>query len=91
MKDGKKLTLDEKGIMMFCIIILSLIFMLGYLVSSKRQSNNETVFSRNELEKIVQLQAVEDEIGSGAEIHAYKDKDGNLVISYDYSNLKKRK
>lgn len=89
MKNGRTLTLNDKGILLIGVIILSLAFMLGWMTSRKQEDG--TVFSRRDLEKIAQLQEIEDQSGSGAEICAYKDKDGNLMITYEYDDGRKRK
>lgn len=89
MKNERTVTLNDKGMLLIGLIILSLVFMLGFMTSSKRQGD-ATVFSRRDLEKIAQLQAIEDESGSGADICAYKDGSGNLMITYDYGGNRKR-
>lgn len=89
MKNGRTLTLNDKGILSIALLILALTFATGYLASSKRQKQEVTVFSRENLERIVKLQEMEDETGSGAEIYAYKDENGNLMIGWDYSKSPK--
>lgn len=81
--------INVQGILMICIIILSFSFALGWIASNKRTENEVTTFSREELERIVELQKMEDDRNSGAEIFAYKDKYGNLMIGWDYNNKKK--
>lgn len=89
MKDGKTLTLNDKGILLIGIIILSLTFALGFMSSTKSKEQKITIFTREDLERIIELQELEDERESGAEIYAYKDENGNLMIGWDYN--KKRK
>lgn len=89
-KEGKTLTLNDKGMLLIGIIILSLAFALGFMVSSKRQEQNITIFTRDDLERITKLQTMEDEEESGADIYAYKDENGNLMIGWDYGNLGQR-
>lgn len=85
-KDGKTVTLNDKGILTLGIIILSLSFALGFMASSKReQEQNITIFTEEDLERIAELQELENERNSGAKIYAYKDEDGNLMIGWDYS------
>lgn len=84
MKDEKTMTLNEKGMLMIGIVILTLILALAVMVSSKRREQNITIFTREDLEKIEKLQSMEDKEPSGAEIFAYKDKDGNLMIGWKY-------
>lgn len=83
MKNGKTLTLNDKGILLIGIIILSLTFALGFMVSSKRRDDKTVIFTKEDLERIVELQELEEEKKSKADIFAYKDKDGNLVIGWD--------
>lgn len=91
MKDGRTITLNDKGILLIGIIILTLTFALGFMTSSKRaKEQNVTIFTREDLERIVELQQLEDERKSGAEIYAYKDENGNLMIGWDYSDSKRR-
>lgn len=88
---GRTITLNDRGIILVGIIILSLAFALGFMTSSKRKMEpNVTVFTREELERIVKLQDMEDEENSGADIFAYKDENGNLMIGWDFSNAKRR-
>ena len=89
MKNERTVTLNDKGILLVVTIILALVFALGFSSASKRKDPEPTIFSREDLERIVELQTMEDERESGAEIYAYKDKDGNLIIGWEYN--KKRK
>lgn len=89
MKEGRTLTLNEKGMLFIGTIILALTFALGFETSTKRQEENITIFTREDLERIVSLQEIEDEARSGAEIYAYKDKKGNLMVGWDYDSKKK--
>lgn len=88
MKEGKTITLNDKGILLIGIIILTLTFALGFMTSSKRKEENITIFTRDDLERIAELQQLEEERKSGAEIYAYKDENGNLMIGWDYGNSK---
>lgn len=72
------------------IIIISLVFLLGFMTSNKTKEDDVTIFTKEDLERIVELQELEDKRQSGAEIFAYKDENGNLMIGWDY-NDKKRK
>lgn len=89
-KEGKTLTLNEKGVLLIGIIILTLTFALGF-ISSKKREESITIFTREDLERIAKLQEMEDESKSGAEIFAYKDEDGNLMIGWDYNGSKKNR
>lgn len=82
MKNGKTLTLNTQGMVLFGIIIFVLIFALGYTSNKGKQGLNETVFTRDDLDRIVELQAIEDRKESGAEICAYKDENGKLMIAW---------
>lgn len=87
MKNERIITLNDKGVLLLAIVILSLTFALGFMVSSKREREQDvTVFTEEDLERIVELQGLENERNSGAQIYAYKDKDGNLMIGWDYGN-----
>lgn len=91
MKNEKTISLNDKGIMSICFIILALTFALGFMASSKRrQEQDVTVFTREDLDRISELQRLEDERKSGAEIYAYKDENGNLMIGWDYGDSKRR-
>lgn len=72
------------------IIIICLIFALGFMTSSKIKKQDVTIFTREELDRIVELQKMEDSKDSGAEIFAYKDENGNLMIGWDYSDKKQK-
>lgn len=88
---GKTIELNDKGILLVAVVILTLVFALGFMTSEKRrQDQDPTVFTRDDLERIAQLQEIEDNSKSGAEICAYKDKDGNLMITYDYDGSKRK-
>lgn len=88
-KEGKTLILNDKGILLICVLILSLTFLLGFMTCNKRkQEQNVTTFTREELERIDQLQSMEDQSGSGADVYAYKDKDGNLMIGWEGKDSK---
>lgn len=86
MNEGRTITLNDKGILLIGIIILSLTFALGFITSERRREESVTIFTREDLERISKLQAMEDEMDSGADIYAYKDNDGNLMIGWDYDN-----
>lgn len=91
MKDGKTITLNYKSILLIGIIILTLAFALGFMTSNKRmEEKNITIFTREDLDRIGELQRLEDERKSGAEIYAYKDENGNLMIGWDYSDSKRK-
>lgn len=91
MKEGRTITLNDKGILLVGIIILTLTFALGFMTSSKRKADeNITIFTKEDLERIVEMQAIEDEKNSGAEIYAYKDENGNLMIGWDYRDSRRR-
>lgn len=82
----KEVTLNDKGMLLIGGIILILTFALGSLYTSKREGEKTITFTREELERIVQLQELEDESGSGAAICAGRDKDGNLSITWSYDS-----
>lgn len=87
-KEGKTICISDRGLFVIAIVFLSVL--LSIMISTKRNQEQEmTVFTRDELKKISQLQAVEDLNKSGAEIYAYKDKDGNLMIGFSYENSEK--
>lgn len=86
MSEGRTVTLNDKGILLLGIVILTLVFALGFMTSIKMKEQNVTVFTREELEKIAKLQAIEDEEKSGAEIYAYKDSNGSLMIGWSFEN-----
>lgn len=91
MNNDRTITLNGKGILLIGIIILTLTFALGFMTSAKRkQAENVTIFTREDLERISELQAMEDEKRSGAEIYAYKDENGNLMIGWNYNDSKRR-
>lgn len=89
-KEGKTLTLDEKGVLSIGFLVLSLTFALGFMTHLKIGDQKTTIFSREDLERIATLQEIEDEAESGAEIYAYKDKDGNLMIGWKQSKFKRK-
>lgn len=86
MKNEKTVTLNDRGIALVVLVILTLTFALGFMTSTRAKEQEVTVFTREELERIVKLQEIEDEQGSGADIYAYKDQDGNLMIGWDYNS-----
>ena len=90
MKEGKTIQWKDKGVLLTVILILCLMFSMGVLSASKRKSGDVTIFTRDDLDRIVNMQQMEDETGSGAEIYAYKDEYGNLMIGWDYRDSKKR-
>lgn len=91
MKNDKTITLNDKSILLIGIVILTLTFALGFMTSTKRaKEQNVTIFTREDLERIVEMQELEDERESGAEIYAYKDENGNLMIGWNYSDSKRR-
>lgn len=83
MKEGRSITLNDKGILSVTIIILTLTFALGFMASTNRKEKDVTIFTKEDLERIIELQSIEDEKESGAEIYAYKDENGNLMIGWD--------
>lgn len=87
MKNEKErtVTLNDRGIVSIVFIILILTFALGFM-TSRSGREQVTVFTREDLDRIVTLQEIEDETGSGADIRAYKDRDGNLMIGWDYND-----
>ena len=87
MQNGKTtVTLNDKGILLIGILILSLTFTLGYLASNKgRRETDVIIFTEEDLLKISELQSINDELNSEADIYAYKDENGNLVIGWIYS------
>lgn len=87
MKDGKTtVILNERGILGIGFLILALTFALGFVTSNMLKETNETVFTKEELNRIMMIQNVEDREMSGAEVYAYKDKDGNLMIGRKYDS-----
>ena len=84
-----EVTLNDKGILCVVMLILILTFVLGYMVSPKREQE-ATIFTREDLDRIVELQQLEDARDTGAEIYAFKDENGNLVIGWDYDSKKKK-
>ena len=90
MKEGKTIQWKNKGVLLTVILILCLTFSMGVLSASKRKSVDVTIFTQEDLERIVKMQQMEEESGSKAEIYAYKDEYGNLMVGWDYSNSKKR-
>lgn len=90
MKEGKTIQWKDKGVLLTVILILCLTFSMGVLSASKRKSADVTIFTQEDLERIVKMQQMEDEAGSKAEIYAYKDEYGNLMIGWDYNDSKKR-
>lgn len=79
---------EGKAVIAGVLVIMLLTFLLGWMCSTKKEE--KTIFTREELETILQLQTMEDEKNSGAQVYAYKDKNGNLLIGYDYSDIKRR-
>ena len=89
-KEGKVIQWKDKGVLLTVILILCLTFSMGILSVSKKKEVDVTIFTRDDLNRIVSLQQMEDEAGSRAEIYAYKDEFGNLMIGWDYNDSKKR-
>ena len=91
MKEGKTIQWKDKGVLLTVILILCLTFSMGILSVSKRKSADVTIFTREDLERIEKMQQMEDEVvGSRAEIYAYKDEYGNLMIGWDYNDSKRQ-
>ena len=90
MKEGKTIQWKDKGVLLTVILILCLTFSMGVLSASKRKSDDVTIFTQEDLDRIVKMQQMEDEAGSKAEIYAYKDEYGNLMIGWDYNDSKRR-
>lgn len=88
MKNGRTLTLNDKGMLLIALTIFILTFALGFMSSKKVSEPEVTTFTREELDRIVELQQLEDDRESGAEICAYKDEDGNLMIGWNYGKSK---
>lgn len=86
MNESRTITLNGKGILLIGIVILSLTFALGFITSKRKREESVTIFTREDLERISKLQAMEDALDSGADIYAYKDENGNLMIGWDYDN-----
>lgn len=84
-----KVTINDKGVLLIIMTILILTFMLGFMVSDGRKEKNVTVFTREELTRISTLQAMEDAKEFGANVYAYKDKEGNLMIGWTYEEEEK--
>lgn len=88
--NGRTITLNEKGMLLLGVIILTLVFALGFMTSSKRKQDRDvTIFTEKDLDRIVKMHQAEDDMGSGAEIYAYKDADGNLMIGWHYEDSKR--
>lgn len=85
---GTTVTLNTKGIMLVVISILVLTFSLGFVSgqSLKKGDDKPVSFSREELDKIAYLQAIEDSNGTGYQVYAYKTEDGHLWIGWDYTD-----
>lgn len=86
--DSQKVILNLRGIIAVFLLILMTGFVAGFVVC-REIGNDGTTFSRDELERIVQLQSIEDETGSGANVVAYKDKDGHLMIGWELNKSRK--
>lgn len=90
MKEGKTNQWKDKGVLLTVILILCLVCAMGIISANKKKSTDVTIFTQEDLERIVNLQQMEEEAGSKAEIYAYKDEYGNLMIGWDYNDSKKR-
>ena len=90
MNEGKTIQWKYIGVLLTVILILCLTFSMGVLSVSKRKSADVTIFTREDLERIEKMQQMEDEVGSRAEIYAYKDEYGNLMIGWDYNDSKRQ-
>lgn len=90
MKEGKTFQWNDKCSLLAVIVILCLTFAMGVISANKKKSMDVTIFTQEDLERIVKLQQMEEEAGSKAEIYAYKDECGNLMIGWDYSDSKRK-
>ncbi len=82
---SEKVKLDEKTTLIIVVLILCLVFSLGFLTSKKEGGKDVTIFTEDDLNRITQLKEMEED-GSEAEIFAYKDEDGNLMIGWVYDD-----
>ena len=90
MNGSRTLTLNDKGILLIATIILCLVFALGFMTSDRtKREQSGVIFTREDLERIVELQQMEDEKRSGAEIYAYKDENDHLMIGWDHGDTKR--
>ncbi len=83
--EGISITLNQSFVLI-AVVMLFLVFVLGYLSSSKKSEQSGTIFTRDELERIVKLQEMEDKEGTGGNVCASKDSKGNLMISWVYED-----
>lgn len=90
MKEGKTIQWKDKGVLLTVILILCLVCAMGIISTNKKKGTDVTIFTQEDLERIVKLQQMEEEAGSKAEIYAYKDECGNLMIGWDYNDSKRR-
>lgn len=90
MKEEKTIQWKDKGVLLTVILILCLVCAMGIISTNKKKGMDVTIFTQEDLERIVKLQQMEEEAGSKAEIYAYKDEYGNLMIGWDYSDSKRR-
>lgn len=90
MKEGKTIQWKDKGVLLTVILILCLVCAMGIISTNKKKGTDVTIFTQEDLERVVKLQQMEEEAGSKAEIYAYKDECGNLMIGWDYNDSKRR-
>lgn len=75
-----KLTLNDKGMLLIGLVILTLTFALGFMTCNVG-GQKVTYFTEDEINRIVEMQKM-----AGAEessIYVYKDKKGTLFIGLD--------
>lgn len=82
-KKNIKKSNNEKNILILILTIGILIFTLGLSVGAKTKEKEPTIFTKDDIEKIVRFQQLEDQSKSVTKIYAYKDKDGKLMIGFE--------
>lgn len=85
----RKVILNDRGIMFFIVLILSLTFTLGFMTSKAIESKKSMAFSENEIEQMITLRNMMKQFDEEIEVYITRDSDGNLLVGNKPVEVKK--
>lgn len=81
MKNETKIFINEKGIFVGVLSIVMVSWVFGFVLGVNSKGN-KTVFTKDDIAKIVQIQDMENRSETGLNVTAFKDKNGDLIIGF---------
>ncbi len=82
MKNETKIFLSEKGILVVMLAVFVGSFIFGYFMGFEQRERDRTIFTSEEIERILKYQSIENSEMNGGDLIVYKDYKGNLMFGW---------